>query len=166
MKRSLYVLCLLAVVAIVSCTDGKGDSKQETEVNVDPRMDVQMERTNADSMAIIRLTKDYLDKLKADDIDGALAMLYERDSTGAVKPASEQKKAEMRQTYNAFPVVDYEITRMTLFSEDDTEVFFTVKFFETTPETEGMPNTVKQAIQPLRRDGQWYVTIPGVIVGS
>ena len=162
MRKSFYAFLLLSFVLLLAAC--KGEQKpQEVPESGDPRVDATMQRTEGDSLEIIQLTREYLTKLQNKDIDGALAMVYNVDSTG-VRPISDEQRAEMRKTLEMFPVLDFEITQMLLFSDDDTEVRYKVKFFELTPEMEGMQNTIKQAIQPRRYEGKWYVTVPNVMV--
>lgn len=161
MKRFFSFLLLLSVIVVFTdCKGGKDKPAETVEEYSDPRMDSHMERTNNDSISILSLTKDYLTLLKEGKFEDALAMVYEVDSTG-IQPIKDRKRAELMDLYKNFPVVDFEIISMNLYSEDDVEVRYDVKLFELTPEQEGMPNTIKMAIAPRRVNGQWYITVPG-----
>ncbi len=149
----LYAVCLF--VGVTACSgDKKGEVRNRS---VDPRSDASMSRTHEDSTALLEMTKSYLEALKKNDIEGALDMLY--DVKGEkVYPLSDARKDEIRKISKAFPVLSYNIDEMVLYSDSDTEVRYTIEFFEKKP-GDKRPNTMKCAVAPRRVSGTWYLTV-------
>lgn len=156
-KSAKYVVMVLALFIVASCGDKK---KKETILPADPRMDQQMVRTSKDTMMLLDMTKKFLETLKNNDIDGAMSQLYEvKDNK--VMPLSEERSKEIRKTLTTFPVLSYKIDELLLYSDSDTEVRYTIEFFEK-PKGDNRPNTIKCSVNPTRVGGNWYLTIAKV----
>lgn len=117
-----------------------------------------MQRSRIDSVAVLHNVAEYLEKLKNNDIEAAMAMLYEA-SGDTVLPISKQNRDRILQVINVFPVLDYQIDQLLMFSETDTEVRYSVKYFEK-DESDSRPNTIQCVINPRRVGYYWYLTIP------
>ena len=155
-----FVKTLFAVVVAVvlfSCGNKNKEAAEVPEV-IDPREDQTMARSNTDTMAILHLVNDYLSKLQENKIDSALDMLYEADGDTVV-PLSAQGRAEIIETLKTFPVLKYHIKNLNMFSEQDTEVRYTIEYFEKT-EDNPMQNTLQCVINPRRVGYYWYLTVP------
>lgn len=124
----------------------------------DPRMSGEMKRTAADTAEVLNLTRQYLEALKNEEIDAALSQLYEfRD--GSIYPLSDKRAAEVRQNLKDFPVLSYKIDKLLMYSDSDTEVRYTIEFFEK-PKGSTQPNTLNCCVNPVRVSDKWYLTIP------
>ena len=154
MKKTLYyVIPLFTLIAFAGCIGKKEPEKK-------PRFSEQMSRTAEDSTAILNLTTKYLDLLKGEQFDEALQMLYAyNDEDGTVQPIDEERRNSLRSSYENFPVLDYEIDTVLLYSETDTEVRFKYQFFER-PEGSPIPNVMHGNVCPHRIEGKWYLTVP------
>ena len=156
-KSAKYVVMALALLVVASCSDKK---KPEAKLPVDPRMDQQMLRTSKDTTMLLDMTKKFLETLKKNDIDGAISQLYEvKDNK--VMPLSAEREKELRKNFANFPVLSYQIDELLLYSDSDTEVRYTIEFFEK-PKGDKRPNTIKCSVNPTRVGGNWYLTIAKV----
>ena len=146
----------LAVLLSVCCGSRKEQAPHDGGY-VDPRESQTMQRTKADTMAVLYNVEKYLTYLKEQKVDSALAMLYEA-SGDTVLPISEKRKAEVLQTIRNFPVLRYEITALKMYNEQDTEVRYTIEFFEKDA-GDPRPNTLQCVINPRRVGYYWFLTV-------
>ena len=154
------VFAVFSIVVLFSTVACKNKSKFDEVTPYEPRVDFGMERTHEDTVQVVEIAKSYLDKLKSNDISSALAMLHEVDSTG-VHAISAQRAAAMSRTYEQFPVVEYTIDEVWMYSEVDTEVRFSYEFFKKSDDDKA-PNVIKGSVHPKRVDGKWYLTVENV----
>lgn len=157
MRTAKYAVMALALLMLASCG---GKKKKETILPVDPRMDQRMSRTSKDTTMLLDMTKKFLETLKNNDIDGAISQLYEVKNNN-VMPLSAEREKEIRKTLATFPVLSYQIDELLLYSDSDTEVRYTIEFFEK-PKGDNRPNTIKCSVNPTRVGGTWYLTIAKV----
>lgn len=158
MKNSFkFLLFVFAAILIFSCHEKKEKENREQFIIVDSRVDANMQRTSADTLAILHDVNKYLSLLKENKVDSAIEMLYEA-SADTVLPISKSYSDQVRKTIQLFPVLDYQIDDIKLFSEQDTEVRYTIKYFEK-PEGDPRPNTLQCVINPRRVGYYWYLTI-------
>ena len=158
MKNSLkFLIFFLAAIFIFSCNSKKEQEKKEETIIIDSRVDANMKRSNSDTLAVLHDVNEYLRLLKENKVDSAMEMLYEA-SADTVLPISQKHLAMVRQTIEAFPVLDYHIDDVKMFSEQDTEVRYTIKYFEKSDD-DPRPNTLQCVINPRRVGYYWYLTI-------
>ncbi len=160
--KKIYFLSfsLLAFSCLfMSGCKGKDKNAQADSEYVDPRSDENMVRNSADTTAILKICTDYLNLLKADNVEAALDLLYAYDdSAKTVTPIGNKLRNKFRNNLKMFPVLDYQLESMKLYGEDDTEFVFMVKFFEK-PEGDPQPNTIREVLSPVRVNGQWFLTV-------
>lgn len=155
----MLLFAVSAMLMTFSCNSKKEKVGGEgEELPLDPRESASMQRTMTDTLAVLYNTKEYLRLLQENKIDSALAMLYEA-SGDTVVPLSDAHKAEVRLNVQNFPVLKYKIDRLEMFSETDTEVYYTIEYFEK-PEGDPRPNTLQCVLAPKRVGYYWYLTIP------
>lgn len=152
-----YFFFAFSLILLIACSKGGKKGIVETEDNLDPRANRHMQRSKVDTLALIHNTEEYLDLLKNGEIDKALDKLYEA-SGDTVLPISAQKKEQMRMQATLFPVLDYKIDSILMFSETDTEVRYTIEFFEKS-EDDPRPNTLQCVLNPRRVGYYWYLTV-------
>jgi hypothetical protein len=155
MKKIAYFILSLLTLCVVSCKDNKKDDK--VYIPDDPRKDLNMERTQEDTLAVLDLANKFLIALKEKNVDAALDQLVEVDSN-AVKPMSAERKSELRKSLGVFPVESYTIDEIIMFSESDTEVRYTTKMFPDSVESK-IPGTTKGALHVFRINNEWHLTI-------
>lgn len=123
-------------------------------------MDKSMKRTAQDTIAIVKVTEEYLELLKENNLEAALDKLYDlRD--GILYALRDDQKVLMRKKLKNFPVFSYNVISYNIYSELDTEVYYTTELFQKSPD-DNRPNTMKFRIKPCRVKGKWYLTIPDI----
>ena len=110
-----------------------------------------------DTDIVISLTKEYLEKVKSGDIDGALGMLYYLDKDKKVGPVPADLAKRQRESLKAFPVYGYKIDFLKFFRETDSEVKYSLVI--SNPEKSKQPAIISAMIRPMREDGKWYLTL-------
>lgn len=158
MKYFVKTLFAVVVAVVLFSCGNKNKEAAELPEEIDPREDQTMARSNTDTMAILHIVNDYLTKLQENKIDSALDMLYEADGDTVV-PLSAKGRAEIVETLKSFPVLKYRINSLHMFSEQDTEVRYTIEYFKKTDDNP-MQNTLQCVINPRRVGYYWYLTVP------
>ncbi len=149
----IFVLC----AAFASCNQKKDQAADESkDWYIDPRESMSMQRTMTDTLAVLYNAKKYLNFVKANELDSALSMLYQA-AGDTVVPLSEAARKQMLRTYTMFPLRDYEIDRLHMFSETSSELHYTIKYGA---EGDSLLNTMKCILQPVRVGYYWYLTVP------
>lgn len=159
MKNSVRFLLFTFVVSLVLACGGKKQEAPKDDEYKDSRENTTMQRTMTDTLAVLYNVKKYLDFLKENQTDSAMAMLYEANGSAEPTPVSDKRKAEILEQLKVFPVLDYEITQVNMYSEEDCEVHYSIKYFEKEPDNP-MQNTLQCLIKPVRHGYYWYLTIP------
>ena len=161
MKNSVkFLLFVFAASLVFACTSKKEQAPVADDTYKDPRESTDMQRSMTDTLSVLYNVKKYLNFLKENQTDSAMAMLYEIPIDGQEpSPISDQRKSEILKQLKFFPVLDYQIDVLNMFSESDCEVRYTIKFFEKEPDNP-MQNTLQCVINPIRVGYYWYLTIP------
>lgn len=158
MKHLFLTISFACVfVSFYSCSNKPQQKDTEENVYVDPRLDLNMQRSHIDTAAVMHHVTEYLDLLKQNDIEGALNKLYEA-SGDTVVPISKEYKEKMRNIVTTFPVLSYHIDELLMYSETDTEVRYTIEFYEKA-EDDPRPNTLQCVINPRRVGYYWFLTV-------
>lgn len=152
-----YFLLLVAEIFLFSCTGTKRETVKEVET--DPRVDTSMLRTKQDTLTLDSLATTYLNYLKNKDFNSALDMLFEL-SEDSIAPLSEMSRKAQEVLYKNFPVTDYKLNELFLYSETDTELRYTVTLFEK-EENDDRPNTMKFQLTPERINNNWKLLVKG-----
>ena len=157
MKKFNYLLiALLAAVLLVGC---KGDKKPTVKNEVNPNLiQPKMMLSKKDTTEVRRLTRQYLHLLENRDLAGAMSMLYyyDHDSISPLPQALGEKEAHV---LGMFLGMKAEIDHIIFYKDDDSEVKFTVTMFERTDENDKRPNKASFLIRPVRKGGEWYLTL-------
>ena len=153
MKRtfSITVSFLFLLLFVVSCGE-----KKKTFHDLYPS--VEMEVSAKDTNEIKAKTVEFLELLKAKNVDAAVKMLYHFTPDSAIVPLPDSLAKQQRFVLNRFPCLSYKIDEINFHTEIDTEVKYTIEFFEKDP-GDTRPNTISFFLRPMRRDGIWYLTL-------
>ena len=157
--RKVSFLMLVSLIALLFASCGNKKPKDFKREYVDPRMVYGMDRSEKDTTELIQLTTSYLESLKKQNYDEALSQLYDfnqKDST--IIPLTNELKAELIANFKAFPVVDYKIKEVLLYSDVDTEVRYDIVLFKK-EKGDDTPNTIQGVVNPRRVKGRWCLTI-------
>lgn len=158
MKNSVRFLLFIFVVSLVFACGGKKQEAPKDEYK-DPRENTTMQRSMTDTLALLYNVRKYLDFLKENQTDSAMAMLYEANGDAEPVAISDKRKEEILTQLKSFPVLDYEILQINMFAEDDCEVLYNIKYFEKEPDNP-MQNTLQCILKPIRHGYYWYLTLP------
>lgn len=142
---------LFVSLCVVACKDkpkSEPASKPSIAMTVDKR----------DTTKVLRLTEQFLEHLKANRIDSAMAMLHYLDTAMNVVPLPDELAAQQRMVFKRFPVLSYKIDAITFYSDKDSQVKYTIEFFKKEP-GDPRPNTTSFFIKPVRVKQQWYLTM-------
>lgn len=153
--RLLRYVCaaLLVSLSVISCKD-----KATTDTDAVKKEKTSMLLNKRDTTQVLDLTKTFLEHLKAERIDSAMAMLYYLDKDGKVVPLPDSLAKKQRFVFKRFPVLSYKIDAVTFMSETDSQVKYTIEFFKKEP-GDPRPNTTTFFIKPMRVDFKWYLTM-------
>lgn len=151
--RLLHYSCLALVLAV--CLAGCSGKEKKTE---DHSRRPMMTLEQRDTAQVFELTKSFLESLKANDIDKAVSMLYFLDADRQVVPLPDSLVELQKVVFRTFPVLNYKIESIIFNTETDSQVKYTVEFFEKKP-GDPRPNTTSFFIKPMRVKGQWYLTM-------
>ncbi|MBO6034016.1 MAG: hypothetical protein J6T44_03415 [Prevotella sp.] len=158
MKKFFYLCIIVAVgFSLVSC--GNKNPKNEEAVEQDPYYSSSMERSAADTAAIVQLATQYLDLLKENKITEAVDMLHEVDSV-ELKPLSNERKNTVINGLKKYPVLSYTIEEIKMFTDDNTELRYVYEFMPKPEGADNLPNTMKGLIGFFRLGETWYMTVP------
>lgn len=150
---------LLVIASVVSCS--KKTEKADTDEKnwyIDARQSTTMQRTMTDTLAVLYNTKEYLNLLKANEVDSALNRLYVLQGD-TVHPLSPAERETARKSVTMFPVLDYKIESVKMFNEHNTEVHYTIKYFELEGDST-KNNQLQCVLQAVRVGYYWYLTLP------
>lgn len=110
-----------------------------------------------DTADVIHITTQYLEYLKNKEFDKAMDMLYHIEGDQA-SSLTEEEKTEMQKQYQLFPVLSYQITGYTFADPYNTEINYTITFFEKS-EDSNIPNTMAFSLKPQRINAIWCLSI-------
>ena len=157
MKKLFTVVALFAVIIVYSsCTSGQKPNKSsETE-----DLAFGKSLSNEDTLKVLKLADECMELLKKQNIDQAIAMLYEYDEvSGGVKSLSSESEGRLRHNFRVFPVIEYEREYFSIMEEGVNDIRYKVWFAkEDNPEKNGEP-VVKLMFNPVFIDGQWYLCV-------
>lgn len=157
MRKLSFFLTLCAVLAILTgCSKKKGRTMEDVDRELLEA--VQMDLSHNDTTAVYDLTNQFLDYLKNQDLDAAMGMLhYLKDGMEIVSLPAELEK-QHRLVLGNFLGLTYNIESVRFLNEIDCQVKYNVTLFEKQPD-DPVSNQISFYIKPVRRDGQWYLTL-------
>lgn len=152
MRKGYFLAVCLSLFLFFSCGD-KG-KKAPADENIFPELHMSVEKQ--DTTEVIQLATNFMNALKAKDIDNAMSMLYflQNDSIVAL-PASIANT--QRQVLNRFAGKAYRFEFLQFSRETDSKVKFFVSLGDKAG-TESNPNEIGFVLKPVRRSGTWYLT--------
>ena len=143
-------LCFLC-----SCNGNQKGSDDGLIVNLGPAMTLDSQ----DTIIVDQLSTEFIEHLKNQEYEDAISMLYYLDPDSSVVPLPRNLAIRQEQIFHIFPVLDYKIESIRFRTESDCQVKFVITFFEKTDPEDRRNNTTSMYLQPVRREGQWYLTI-------
>lgn len=150
MKKNIGILPWIVFLLILAgCLEGC--SRGNKQVHQKPLY------TADDTIIVTNLVESYLNCLHENQFDAALNMLSEI-SHDSVMPISDSLRNILLNQFNYFPVLKYEKYSETWTDSDPILMSYNITFAED-PEGQ-VPYITKMVLQPIRKDGYWYLTVP------
>lgn len=148
---TVFFTALTLLTCISSCKSDKTSAPQDT-----PIRQAEMILSPSDTTEVLALANQFLENVKANDIDAAIKMLYylDKDSIVELPPALEKKE----RTVLALRGISYDLQDIKFLRETDSQVRYTVTLFER-KSADNRPNKVSFVIKPVRRNNRWYLTL-------
>lgn len=156
-KKSLFLIFVFTVLLVCSC------SKKRTlqDVQDDALLKPEMELTQSDTTEVLALVNRYIQLHKEGRSEDAFSMIYFLDKDSIV-PLPEPLKVRL---YSYYSLIDFKgkeakIDHMIFVKENDSQVRYTVELFKQKPGEKQRPTQMSFFINPVRKDGKWYLTLP------
>jgi hypothetical protein len=148
----------LAVIAfplfmLTSCTEQK--KGPDVTVNIGPLMSLDSQ----DTIIVDQLSTEFIEHLKNKEYADAISMLYYLDPDSALIPLPRNLALRQEQIFRMFPVLDYKYESRRFRTESDCQVKFVITFSEKKGPDDKADYTTSLYLQPVRREGQWYLTV-------
>ena len=151
MKKILAVLCTLCM--LVACHN-TGKKQQKFHTFEDAQAEFAATLTAEDTTAVFAATDQIMSLLQAGEIDAALAHIYVVADDVLYRPA-DQSLASIKSKFTIFPVLSYKMTDFAFQTSAINDVTYQYVFAEP---KDAAPATIKVGFNPVKIDGQWYIT--------
>lgn len=157
MRKISFFLILCACLAVLTSCSKKKKLTLE-QVDSELRNGPLMDMNHNDTTAVYDLTNQFLAYLKDSNLDAAMGMLhYLKDGEEIVSLPAELEKRN-RMVLGNFLGLTYNIDEARFFTETDCQVRYTVTLFEKAAD-DPVSNKISFFLKPVRREGQWYLTM-------
>lgn len=152
MKKLIYSF---AVITLFCCVWSCKEKPREQQ-----KQEFQAGLTEADSTQMLQLCDQCMELLKAGEIDQALDMIYYYDEENHdVEELPKAFRESFRHMFQMFPVCEYERSYYSFQLEGCNDVKYMVTFEEMEDPSEPNPYKTSFMFNPVKVDGQWYVTM-------
>lgn len=160
MKLSKLVAgSLMALVTLIIAACG---GKQSAETSGNPNV-ITLEEAESrfagslnanDTTELMTLGSSFMDSLKNGNIDAAVAMLYEPNPQGGVRPVDAKNREQLRNRYTTYPVKRWKMDHIDLSIPSLNDM----KFVYQMSDDPGMPGMAIM-FNPVKSDGKWYLML-------
>lgn len=147
---SFLLILFCALESFFSCNSQKSSDNQPLYLPVD-------------TIIVYDMVEGYLNKLVDKDYASAFKMLsIVRKDT--VHPISDSLSIQLLRQFQTLPVMKYERTSVDWTDIDPILFNYSITFAEF--EDKSIPCTYNMTLQPIRKEGIWYLTFPGKLVNK
>ena len=153
--KHLRILALAAIAVALCLCSCIGEKKDGGQTTVDLNLPT-MTLDSQDTIIVDQLSTEFIEHLKNQEYNDAIAMLYYLDPDSSIVPMPRNLAIRQEQIFRTFPVLDYRCESIRFRTETDCQVKFNIVFSRN---AEGKDYTTSLYLQPIRRDGQWYLTV-------
>lgn len=150
--RIFALAALTAPILLFSCVGEKKDGGSVIEDINMPKMTLDSQ----DTIIVDQLATEFIEHLKNNEYEDAISMLYYLHPDSSIVPMPRNLAIRQEQIFRTFPVLDYHFESIRFRTETDCQVKFNITFSRS---AEGQDHTTSLYLQPVRRDGQWYLTV-------
>lgn len=156
-KLSFFLILTVALSVFVAC--GKKEKAPTIEdIKAELLPQTTMELSTNDTTTVTDLTNQFLDLLKNKDLDGAMGMIYYLKNGEEIVSLPEDLEKQHRMVLGNFLGLSYRIESIKFLTETDCQVRYAVTLFEK-KDDDPVSNQISFFIKPVRRHGQWYLTM-------
>ncbi len=156
-KLIAVVSVAIMAVSTVAC-GGKKDQETTTDENIVTLAEAEQvfasSLSSNDTTELMAISSAFMDSLKNGSIDAAVAMLYEPDPNGGVRPVNEKTAEQLRARYTTYPVKSWRMDHMDLSIPSINDL----KFIYQLSDEPGMPGMAIM-FNPTKVDGKWYLML-------
>lgn len=153
MKKILVVLCTLCL--LTAChNSGNRQKKMNTFESAQAAFIASI--TAEDSTAVKAAAEDVMSLLQAGNIDEALTRIYVVEDD-VLYPLNDESLLRLKSKFTRFPVLSYTMTEMAFQTSAINDVTYQYVFAE--GQDGSLPATLKLAFNPVKVEGQWYLTL-------
>lgn len=152
----MNIKTILAAAMVAILAFSLSSCKKKTPL--ERMQEFRSELTKEDTTQMLKLADGCMTLLKAQKYDQALSMLYSyNDSTKEVAPLTAEEKQHYGRRFRVFPVLEYERDYYSFQLEGQNDVKYRITF---APGGDGeAPCRTALMFNPVKKDGQWYLTI-------
>lgn len=118
----------------------------------------KMVLTKNDTVQVEKLATTFLEHLKSGHIDAAIDMLDYVDKDKKVVRLPDDMAKRQKAIFERFPCLKYRIDNIIFDREYDSQVRYTIEFFEKKP-GDTRPNTTSFFIRLIRENNTWHLTM-------
>jgi hypothetical protein len=154
-KLTIHFLLLALLFMATACQNGQ--KPQEAQEQTEDTGAMRIEVSEADRQAVNDSLAVFLGLMREHQFDKAVAMLWVWDGefVSRLSPEAARKQAMI---YRQLPGIDYKLESVMFNSETDNTAKYCVVLFEK-EEGDNSPNTIFFGLNPIRREGKWYLTV-------
>jgi hypothetical protein len=155
--RNILFFSVVVLLSFTACSHKKSDAEKLNESIKLYQKQPEMQLSKNDTDAVLSLSKQFLEQVKARNINGAMSMLYYLNKEKKIVKVPADLEKQERVALQAFPVYDYSIDVVKFYRETDSEVGYSLLIQD--PAKVKKPGVIKGMIRPMRRQGKWYLTL-------
>ena len=152
MKKILVVLCTLC---LLTACHNNGNKQQKFDTFESAQAAFTATITAEDSTAVKAATEEVMSLLQSGNIDEALTHIYVVADDILYRP-NDESLLRLKSKFTNFPVLSYKMTDMAFQTSAINDVTYQYVFAE--GQDGSSPATFKLAFNPVKIDGQWYLT--------
>ena len=156
MRRNIcFILSIMLLAALAACRGGQKDTTlgDDTPVIEEPTIEIN----DADRKTVDDSLTVFLNLMRDHQFEKAVGMLWVWDGE-FVSRLSDDAARKQLSIYRQLQGIDYELESVKFNTETDNIAKYRVVLFEK-EEDDSRPNAVSFGLNPIRREGKWYLTV-------
>lgn len=153
LNKKILTVFSLFVLLLALCVSCNNKSK-----NVEETTEIQMSLSEADTTKVIDLMHQYFDLLQNKNYEGAMMMLSQLRDDSLVEMSPELKQ-HYEMGMKLVTPIRYQLESIIFRTNSDCLVRYSGILFEKEDPRDNRPNKMYYAVKPVRRLGEWYLTV-------
>ena len=141
-----------------ACGSNSGQKETAVRTVADIEQEFASTLSASDTTCVLALATEFLDSIKAGNVQWAVETLCELDSTGRVMPLGEDSRKRVARRFEMFPVVSYELDYYSFFMPTLNDLKYRTYFGERQEGETGGPSMAVM-FNPVKDSGQWYLCL-------